>query len=80
MRFDDSVYRIIGDRLIGLTRERHTLLDPGSYERRSTSSMKLPGALVDDFTLHYKVRISAVFSTSTDVFIETMLHGYITSS
>ncbi len=51
MRFDDSVYRILGDKLIGLTRERHTLIDPGSYERRSTSSMKLPGVLVDDFTL-----------------------------
>lgn len=51
MRFDESIYRILGDRLMGLTRERHILIDPGSYERRSTSSMKLPGVLVDDFTL-----------------------------
>lgn len=50
MRFDESVYRILGDRLVGLTREPELLLDPGSYEQRSTDSARLPGVLVDDFT------------------------------
>jgi predicted Zn-dependent protease len=51
MRFDDTLFRILGERLVGLTAERETLLDPGSYGRRSLRSARLPGALVDDFTL-----------------------------
>jgi predicted Zn-dependent protease len=51
MRFDESIYHILGDRLAGLTREREHILDAGSYEWRSDSSARLPGALVDDFTL-----------------------------
>jgi predicted Zn-dependent protease len=51
MRFDDTLFRILGERLVALTRERETLLDPGSYGRRSLRSARLPGALVDDFTL-----------------------------
>ena len=51
MRFDDSIYRLLGDNLIGLTREQATLIDPDTYQRRSYSSMKLPGALVDDLTI-----------------------------
>jgi predicted Zn-dependent protease len=51
MRFDETLFRMLGDRLCGLTRERDLLLDPGTYERRSTRSAHLPGALVDDFTL-----------------------------
>jgi predicted Zn-dependent protease len=50
MRFDESVYRILGEKLAGLTRERELLLDPGSYGERSTDSARLPGILVDDFT------------------------------
>jgi len=51
MRFDDSIYRILGDNLIGLTREREFRFDANTYHRRSTASMRLPGALVDDFNL-----------------------------
>ena len=53
MRFDDSVYRLLGDGLEALTAERQLLFDPGSYDQRSTSSMHLPGALINDmnFTL-----------------------------
>lgn len=51
MRFDETVFRMLGERLCGLTEERDLLLDPGTYERRSTHSARLPGALVDDFTL-----------------------------
>lgn len=50
MRFDESIYRILGDRLIGLTRERDFLLDALTYGGRSTASMHLPGVLVEDLT------------------------------
>jgi predicted Zn-dependent protease len=46
MRFDDSLYRLLGDNLEALTTERALLLDAGTYERRSVDSMRLPGALV----------------------------------
>ncbi len=51
MRFDETAYHMLGDRLIGLTAERDWLLDPDTYFARSTSSAQLPGALIDDFTL-----------------------------
>jgi predicted Zn-dependent protease len=53
MRFDDSLYRMLGDNLLGLTRERELRLDPGTYGGRSSHSVELPGALIDGvaFTL-----------------------------
>jgi predicted Zn-dependent protease len=53
MRFDDTLFRVLGDNLEGLTRQRELLLDPHSYGARSTRSALLPGALVRDlpFTL-----------------------------
>jgi predicted Zn-dependent protease len=53
MRFDDSIYRILGENLLDLTRDRELLLDPSTYEARSTSSARLPGALLKSlrFTL-----------------------------
>ena len=53
MRFDDSIYRILGENLVELTRERELLLDPSTYGERSTSSSRLPGALLGSmrFTL-----------------------------
>jgi len=50
MRFDESIYHILGDRLEGLTCEREHILDTGSYGWRSDASAHLPGALVNDFT------------------------------
>lgn len=50
MRFDETLYRMLGDNLIGLTGERETILDSGTYGRRSTDSARLPGALIEDFT------------------------------
>jgi predicted Zn-dependent protease len=50
MRFDETIYRMFGDNLAGLTAEREFLLDPLSYGQRSTRSARLPGALVEDFT------------------------------
>ena len=50
MRFDESIYRMLGDQLLGLTAEREFILDASSYHQRSTGSSRLPGALVEDFT------------------------------
>ncbi len=53
MRFDDSIYRMLGGSLLDLTNDRELLLDPSTYEARSTSSARLPGALLKSlrFTL-----------------------------
>ena len=51
MRFDESIYNILGDNLIALTRDREHIYDSSSYEKRSQASSTLPGALVDDFHL-----------------------------
>ncbi len=47
LRFDDTAYHLLGDRLEGLTDTAEVLLDTSTYERRSTDSARLPGALVD---------------------------------
>ena len=53
MRFDDSVFRLLGDQLVGLTRERELLVNSETYRARNVGSMRLPGAVVRDmaFTL-----------------------------
>jgi len=53
MRFDDSIYNILGNNLIELTENREFLFDPSSYIQRASASAILPGALVKDlsFTL-----------------------------
>ena len=51
MRFDDTVYRVLGENLEALTRERDLVPDADTYGERSTLSMRTPGALVRDFTL-----------------------------
>lgn len=51
MRFDETIYRLLGEQLIDLTQEREWVIDSSTYTRRSTSSTRLPGALVREFTL-----------------------------
>jgi predicted Zn-dependent protease len=51
MRFDDSIYRMLGANLVDLTRERELLLDSSTYGERSTSSVRLPGALLSALRL-----------------------------
>jgi predicted Zn-dependent protease len=53
LRFDDTVYRMLGERLEALTRERDLLLESNSYGSRMLTSFLLPGALVSEmqFTL-----------------------------
>ena len=49
MRFDDSLYRMLGEGLIGLTGSPEFIFDSGTYFGRSTSVMELPGALIEGF-------------------------------
>ena len=51
MRFDDSIYRILGEHLTGLTATREFIPSSSTYHARTTSSMRLPGAFVDGFRL-----------------------------
>jgi len=51
MRFDETIYRMLGENLIDLTSDREFLPDNDTYFARSTDSMNLPGALIDNFRL-----------------------------
>ena len=53
MRFDDTLYRMLGTNLVELTKERELLLEASTYGSRALASVTLPGALVSDmsFTL-----------------------------
>jgi len=51
MRFDDSLYRLLGDRLEDITKERELLLSTETYSGRSTASSLLPGILVGTIEL-----------------------------
>lgn len=50
MRFDDSIYRMLGSELEALSEEREWLLDGGTYFERSTDSYLLPGVLLRSMT------------------------------
>ena len=51
MRFDETVYNIFGDKLVGLTNKKQLLIDSSTYEERSTHSSTIPGAIVEDFKM-----------------------------
>lgn len=51
MRFDDSVYSLLGSQLEALTADRELLLSASTYGQRNTASNLLPGALVKRLTL-----------------------------
>lgn len=51
MRFDDTIYRILGSQLEALTREQELVPDGDTYGERSTRSVRTPGALVGAFAL-----------------------------
>ncbi len=51
MRFDDTIYRMLGSNLAALTAKRDVRLSTDTYEARSRRAMTLPGAIVDDFKL-----------------------------
>ncbi len=50
MRFDETIYRLLGDNLLALTVERDFIAESQTYDHRSCESMRLPGALIQDFT------------------------------
>ena len=50
MRFDESIYHLFGDKLLGLTRQRSLIPETGSYYQRALGGALLPGLLVKDFT------------------------------
>jgi predicted Zn-dependent protease len=53
LRFDDTLYRMLGSKLEALTAETELLLDAETYGERGLRSSRLPGALVSEisFTL-----------------------------
>jgi len=53
LRFDDTVYRLLGTNLEALTQETEFILDAGTYQSRQLASLRVPGALVSEmaFTL-----------------------------
>ncbi|MCC7325236.1 MAG: TldE/PmbA family protein [Burkholderiales bacterium] len=53
LRFDDTIYRMLGPKLDALTRETEFILDAGTYQSRQLASLRLPGALLSElaFTL-----------------------------
>lgn len=51
MRFDDSLYELLGSQLEGLTRERELSLSTRTYGERHNGSTLLPGALLKRLTL-----------------------------
>ena len=53
LRFDDTLYRMLGSNLEALTREREMLLEANTYGERVLASARLPGALLREmnFTL-----------------------------
>ena len=51
MRFDESLFNILGDKLAGLSRQRSPVVDASTYDHRSLGGSLLPGILVEDFTL-----------------------------
>jgi predicted Zn-dependent protease len=51
MRFDDSVYSLLGSALEELTADRELILSTSTYSQRQTASSHLPGALISKLTL-----------------------------
>ncbi len=51
MRFDDSLLRLLGSGLLGLTATRERIVAAETYERRRLASITAPGALVDGLQL-----------------------------
>lgn len=53
LRFDDTLYRLLGSQLEALTKQPELMLSADSYRNRSLNCVRLPGALVSEmaFTL-----------------------------
>ena len=53
MRFDDSLFRMLGESLVDFTREREWIVNSGTYSQRSIETSRVPGTLLSglNFTL-----------------------------
>jgi predicted Zn-dependent protease len=53
LRFDDTIFRMLGENLEALTSETELILDSGTYRERALASIRVPGALLSSlaFTL-----------------------------
>jgi predicted Zn-dependent protease len=51
MRFDDTLYRMFGSELKGLTQQPELILSDETYYQRSTQCSWMPGALLNSFRL-----------------------------
>lgn len=51
MRFDDSLYRMLGEQLAAITRERELIVETGTYGGRQVGSRLLPGVLLKELRL-----------------------------
>ena len=53
MRFDDSLFRMLGESLVDFTREREWIVNSGTYVQRSIETSRVPGTLLSalNFTL-----------------------------
>lgn len=51
MRFDDSLFRLLGTHLDALTSESEWILNSGTYGQRSVETSRVPGALVSAIAL-----------------------------
>jgi predicted Zn-dependent protease len=49
MRFDETLYRALGENLLGLTRQLEFIPSDSTYGGRSTASARTPGALIEAF-------------------------------
>jgi predicted Zn-dependent protease len=49
LRFDESLYRIFGSELLGLTRNTEVRMNTDTYQRRSLGGSRVPGILLGDF-------------------------------
>ena len=51
MRFDETLHQIFGKGLESLTSEKQDFLSTGTYEERNIGGVRVPGAIVNDFSL-----------------------------
>ncbi len=51
MRFDDTLHRMLGSELIGLTRHPERIPDTMTYDARGFGAMRVPGALLSSLNL-----------------------------
>lgn len=48
LRFDDTVYNLLGANLVDFTQHQELFVDSATYQKRSLGAVKTPGALIND--------------------------------